>query len=329
MIRNTQGELIAMKKEILEKCIRKQMLCKEGAKLFKMHPKSFSRLKKRYEEEGESVLVPKKPGPKKFTPKNRTPERITKIVVIVAEDNLNFGPVPLADLLEEKFKIKLHPTTVWRILKREKVRYTTTYKRWREEPKLYSLDEPGEEVQMDGCYPYGRSKKLVSFDVIDDCSRWTYGRLYEREDCESAIDFVNHLREEVPFKIQRIRVDNRYGKRFREYCEGLGIEVIENEAYTPEQNGKVERFHRTLKKEFFWKYCSFNDSKEDLEYKYNQWQRYYNYKRKHGGYKMNRMTPREKIAQTMFLSLSNQKSEKVTLTLQQYRVWDKTRIMLE
>jgi len=31
---NTQGELIAIKKEILDKCIRKEMPCKEGDKLY-------------------------------------------------------------------------------------------------------------------------------------------------------------------------------------------------------------------------------------------------------------------------------------------------------
>ena len=45
----------------------------------------------------------------------------------------------------------------------------------------------------------------------------------------------------APFRIQRIRVDNRYGKKFKEYCESLGIEVVENEPYCPQQNGKIER----------------------------------------------------------------------------------------
>ncbi|MFH1822217.1 MAG: integrase core domain-containing protein [Patescibacteria group bacterium] len=172
---------------------------------------------------------------------------------------------------------------------------------------------------MDGCYPFGRSRQIVGFDAIDDCSRWVFGKLYTRETAENAIDFVKHLVKSVPFKIQRIRVDNRYGKEFREYCESIGIEVIENEPYSPEQNGKIERFHKTLKREFFWKYCSYHDSIETMQYKYNQWQNYYNTRRRHGGYGMNRMTPQQKIASTLFLSLNNiNYPQKVTLTLQQY-----------
>ena len=97
--------------------------------------------------------------------------------------------------------------------------------------------------------------------------------------------------------------------------------VIVNNPYTPKQNGKIERFHKTLKREFFWKYCSFHDSIESMQYKYNQWLSYYNTKRRHGGYGMNRMTPYQKIASTLFLSLNNiNYPQNVTLTMQQYMI---------
>jgi len=322
--RGTQEEIITMKKEILDRCIDKKLLCKEGAKILHMHPKSFSRLKWRYIREGEQALVPKKTGPKQFTPKNRTPDHIEKMVAVLATANAHLGPEPLADILLDEYDVKLHSTTVWRILKRSKIRYTREYKRWKQEPQLYSLDEPGEEIQMDGAYPYGRARKIVTFDAVDDCSRWLYGKVYTRETTDSAIDFVKHLINRVPFKIQRIRVDNRYGKRFVSFCESIGIEAVENDPYSPEQNGKVERFHGTLKRELFWRHCSCHDTTEDLQYKYTMWQNYYNTQRRHGGYKMNRMTPQEKIAYTLYLSLANnylkEYPQKVTLTLQQYKI---------
>lgn len=320
--RNTQGELIAMKKQVIEKCLNRQLRCKDGANLLQMHPKAFSRLKSRYILDGETALMPKKPGPKKFTPKNRTPEIIEQLVENLAIKHPDLGPLPLSEELFDKYNIKLNQTTVWRILKRRKIRYAKEYRRWKEKSKFYCLDTPGLELQMDGCYPFGRSRKIVGFDAIDDCSRWIYGKLYNKEDADSAIDFVKHLVNNIPFRIQRIRVDNRYGKEFREYCELIGIEVIENEPYSPQQNGKIERFHKTLKREFFWKYCSYHDTLECMQYKYNQWQNYYNTKRRHGGYGMNRMTPQEKIVSTLFLSLNNiNYPQKVTLTMQQYKIW--------
>ena len=308
-----------MKKQIIEQCLNRQMKSKDGAKLLSMHEKAFLRLKYRYQKQGQSALIPKKPGPKRLIPKNRTSEQTVEIVKQLAQKHPDLGPVPLADELCEKYSIKLNQSTVWRILKREKVRYTTEYKRWKPDPKLYCLETPGLELQMDGCYPFGRGRKIVGFDAIDDCSRWVFGKLYTREDADSAIDFVKHLIKNVPFRIQRIRVDNQYGRKFIAFCNSIGIEVIENEPYTPKQNGKIERFHKTLKREFFWKYCSFHDSIEVMQYKYTLWQNHYNTQRKHSGYGMNKMTPQLKITSTLFNSLYTiNYPQKVTLTLQQY-----------
>ena len=314
-----------MKKEIFDQCIIKQLKCKDGAQLLKMHPKAFSRLKSRYQEEGEDVLMPKKPGPKTGTPHNRTPEWTEDKVVGLASRYRSLGPIPLADELWNQYHIKLDPATIYRILKRKKVRYFRDYpKMERKEPKLYCLDLPGLELQMDGSYPYGRSRKVVAFSAIDDCSRYAWGKCYDRETADNAIKFVTELIKRVSFKIQRIRVDNRYGKVFKEYCEEmLGIEVITNDPYTPQQNGKIERFHRTLKHNFFWVYCNYADDMDTLNYKYRLWLNYYNHQRRHGGYKMNRMTPSQKIASTMLFNTSNTLiyyPQKVTGTLQQYTI---------
>jgi len=316
--RTTLEELIKMKKEILDRCIRKEMKCKEGAKILGMHEKAFSRMKRRYKEKGEEALMPKKTGPKGYKAHNRTAEEIEEEVEELARKHYDLGPVPLAEKLREEKGIRLHATTIWRILRRRKVRYRRGYKREKKKnAKLYCLGEPGEEVQVDGSYPFGRARKIVCFSAIDDCSRWAYGRIYDRETAENAIKFITELMRRVPFKIKRLRVDNRYGKKLKRYCKARGIEVITNDAYTPEQNGKVERYHRTLKNHFFWQQVKFEDDVETIEYKHQLWLHYYNEQRRHGGLGMNRMTPREKLALTSLLALSNVPSQKVTLTLQQ------------
>lgn len=314
-----------MKKEILNKCVAKEMLCKDGAKLLHLHPKSFSRLKSRYLKEGDRALVPKKTGPKNFTPKNRTPELIEELVTIVARENRSSGPVFLADKLFDDYQVKMNQSTVWRILKRKGIRYFRNYQPIEKSPpKLYCLDIPGEELQLDGSYPFGRSRKVICFSAIDDSSRFVWGKCYTRETADNAIEFVKELIRNVPFQVRRIRVDNRYGKKLKQYCElVLGIEVIENDPYSPKQNGKIERFHKTLKNNFFWRYCSYYDSLEVLNYKYWQWLKFYNYERRHGGYGMNRQTPAQKISSTLFLTtvltLTNY-PQKVTGILQQYTV---------
>lgn len=321
--RNTQGELIAMKKQILDKLIARELTRTQAANLMRMHPNAVSRLKSRYIEHGTDVIIPEKPGPKNVENiHNKTPEWVEDIICQFAIKRPYLGPTPLKEEIEERYGISLDQTTIWRILTRKKIRYTTEYKRWvKEKPKSYCLDTPGLELQLDGCYPFGRSRKIVCFDAIDDCSRYVYAKLYTKENAENAIDFIRHLIKSAPFKIQRIRVDNRYGKELEKFCDSVSIELIVNDPYQPKQNGKIERFHRTLKREFFWKYCSFHDTEDLLQYKLNMWVNHYNTKRRHGGYGMNRMTPYQKIASTLFLSLNNiNYPQNVTLTMQLYRV---------
>lgn len=313
-----------MKESILKRYIHRLIDRKETADLLYMHVNAVSRLVSRYKKEGQSVLIPKKPGPKSYTSThNKTPTHIQDIVIHLALTHRNKGPICITEQLLDEYGITLHQSTVYRILKREKIRYTHEYRRWvQRESKLYCLDKPGRELQMNGSYPFGRQKNIVSFDAIDDCSRYVAAKLYTKEDARSAIDFVQHSIPRVPFRIERIRVDNRYGKEFREFCNSLGIDIIENEPYHPEQNGKIERYHRTMKKEFFYKYVSFHDPMEEMERKYQGWLDHYNTNRRHGGYGMDRMTPKQKIASTLFYSLSNinyQNVQNVTLTMQQYK----------
>lgn len=317
--RNTQEELIAMKKGILIKCIKKEMKCYEGAKLLHMHPKSFSRLKKLFLQYGEAILVPKKPGPKNNRPPNKSSVHIEEFVCQTARLNPHSTINTIADYFTNDLKIAIHPTTVYRILKRNRIRYCREYVNI-PKPKfnLYCLETPGLELQMDACYPFGRGRNIACFDAIDDCSRWVIAKLYDRENAVNAIDFVKHLIKRAPFRIQRIRVDNRYGKELKKYCQSVGIEVITINAHRPEENGKIERFHRTLKYNFFWRYCGFHDSVEQLQYKLNQWINWYNTEKKHNGYGMNNTTPRNKLVSSMFNSLCIVPREKVTLTLQTY-----------
>ena len=313
MTRNTQGELIAMKKHVIEQTLTKEIKCKDGAILLRMHEKAFSRLRRHYKLYGIQALIPDKPGPKEGSPpRNRTPEDIESIVCDLGWRQPFKSPVDLSEQLSDEYDILLDQSTVYRILKRKNLRYHLDYTPIpKKEPILYCKEYPGEELQLDASYPFGR---------IDDCSRYVFGIMCDRDSAANAIKLVDYIIERSPFPIKRIRVDNRYGKLLKWHCEEKGIELIENDAYSPTQNGKIERYHKTQKRKFFYSQCSFDDTKETLEYKLQLWLYYYNHKRKHTGYGMNKLTPVEKIIKYMFQELGNTQPKKVTLTLQSYKV---------
>jgi len=319
--RNTQEALIAMKKEILDSCIAKRMKCKDGAKTLHLHPKSFSRLKRHYLEEGEAALVTKPSGPKNgFVAGNRTPKWLEDVVSELAQKNVFSGPMELSDMLFDERSIRLDQSTIFRILRRKRIRYCREYiAPQKQKPQLYCLETPGEELQLDACYPYGRGRQLCCFDAIDDCSRHVVGKMYTRETAANAIDFIKYLIARVPYTVKRIRIDNRSRKQISVFCKSIGIEVIVNVAHQPKQNGKIERFHRTVKNKLFWKHCHIYDDINLIDYKLQQWLVYYNEQRRHGGYGMNRLTPAQKLASSLFNSLYILPLKKVTLTMQSYK----------
>lgn len=296
-----------VKKNILDRYIRKSLSRTEVAELLHMHPNAVSRLKDNYMAHGDEVLVGKKTGPKPgFRPANRTPAELEEVISKEGAKHPEWGPKPLRDHLQEVYGVIVNQTTIWRVLSRKQIRYTTHYKRFVQEPKLYCLDTPGKVLQMDACYPFGRSRDLASFDAIDDCSRKVFGRAYDTEDDQNAMDFVTELVAHTPFPIREIKVDNRYGKDFKQYCEQiLGISIHYNDPYSPQQNGKIERYHRTLKQEFYFKHVAFTDNFDTINYKYRLWQGYYNSKRRHYGYGMDGLTPEQKLAQATLQGMAN------------------------
>jgi transposase-like protein len=98
-------------------------------------------------------------------------------------------------------------STVYRILKRRKVRYYQMYEKPKKKPKLYTLGIPGMELQVDTCYPFGRHRKFVVYDAIDDCTRIVFSKVYENANLENTKKFIKELISRMPFSIKAIRTD--------------------------------------------------------------------------------------------------------------------------
>lgn len=308
-----------LKKTIIEQAIERKMSTRQASSLLSMHPKAFLRLKGRYREEGESALWPKRPGPKPGSPEpaNKTPEGVEDLVLELSRRFPWEGPGPLADRLAGH-GFPMNQSTVWRILKRRTDKYARPARRWREDPKLYALEEPGIEVQADGCFPFGRARRLCVIDAVDDCSRFLCAEAYEAEDMESMKLFIVKLLRASPFRIRAIRLDNRFnGRELRGFCADLGVRLIFNEPGCPERNGKVERYHKTFKRECVWRTVSFHDPIETVRYKLALWVQHYNHQRRHTGLGMSGLTPAQKVA-SVYLSRTIHYPQLVTGTLQQY-----------
>ena len=129
--------------------------------------------------------------------------------------------------------------------------------------------------------------------AIDDHSRIGFADIFPNEKKESAVAFLEAAVTyfaTLGVTITRVMTDNGScyrSKAFRDACRRLTIKHIRTKPYTPQTNGKAERFIQTMLRE--WAYATeFHNSdqrKEDLP----KWQHRYNWHRPHAS--LNRQTP--------------------------------------
>ncbi len=306
-------EMTQLKIKLVKEVVEKKRKVNEVADLLEVDRKTVTRWKYAFLHEGEVGLMPKKPGPKGGAAWNRTEENLEGLVCEVARNHPFKGPEWIMDQL----LVSINQSTIYRILKRKGVRYYHDYKHKRRKKKAYCLSRPGEELQLDTCYPFGYSRKAIVYDIIDDCSRWAFARVMENKTEEATIEFLKELISRAPFTIKAIRTDQgtEFSKKVSEFLKDHGIEHRKNPPYTPQHNGKIERYHRTFKEEeaLFW---HFKAPVAQLNYRLQLWLDFYNNDKRHTGLGMDKMTPVQKIAYTL-INDSFLQSENGTLILQQ------------
>lgn len=264
----------------------------------------------RYKRFGIDGLITKKRTGSKPA-HNRTSEEIEQLVINLSHEYFTDGVETLHDRLQYEYNITLHPTTIYRILKRNNVRYTDRYihtkKRWKKQ--LYAHQTPGLELQMDTKYPFGYKEGKVIYTIIDDASRWVFAWSYSVANANNTLDFLQKVFKRAPFLIQKIRTDQ--GKEFiatkvREYLYTNNVEHRMNTPYCPEENGKIERFHRTLNDKALRYGFYPSDSLDTMQYKLNLFLHYYNYQKKHRGLGMDGKTPVQRLQELGSVNLTLQ-----------------------
>jgi len=161
---------------------------------------------------------------------------------------------------------------------------------------LYTKGFPGEEVQIDTTEPFGKIG-IILISAVDDHSRWGMADCYYHNNSENAASFVLKIVREVPFPIKAFRTDNgsEFKKHFSSLCKKLGIEIKRNPVKHPTSNGKVERLHRTIEEECFWRVQAHKENLSYGRYWLSRYLAWYNTKRRHGGYGMKGRTPQQRM----------------------------------
>jgi transposase InsO family protein len=172
----------------------------------------------------------------------------------------------------------------------------------------YERDRPGELVHMDvkklgripdggGWRAHGRGAgsitrdrgSKVGFDyvhsLVDDHSRLAYSEVLSDEKGPTCAGFlqraITYFAAHGVEKIQRLMTDNAWAYRWslREICATHSIRQKFIKPHCPWQNGKVERFNRTLQTE--WAYRQIFTTNTQRTAALDPWLEYYNNQRRH------------------------------------------------
>ena len=313
-------KLIQMKIKFIKEIINKTKTVNQVADIFSVSRQSVSKRIAKFKIEWDIWLVPKKSWPKKWKVWNKTSLHIQQIIINLALDFPFDWPLPLSSKLFDLHNIYLNQSTIYRILKRNNIRYKDRWDWKRRRKTLYVLDTPWREIQLDTSFPFWRQRAEVQYDAIDDCSRYVVSKLHSELSVRSSMEFVYNLIRYVPFQIKTIRTDQgtEFWPWFSRYLESIWIEHIRNAPYSPQHNWKVERYHRTLWR-WLWEF-NYDIDVHEYRYRLKLFVDWYNYKKKHCWLWMFNMTPIQKIAYSIIQNSFINTNFNVNLILQ-FNIW--------
>jgi transposase InsO family protein len=156
---------------------------------------------------------------------------------------------------------------------------------------LYArFERPGHKLTGDRTSSAAERRAGVGYDyahaIVDDHSRLAYAELLDDERAGTVTGFVERaLRAFAAHGIEptRLMTDNAWSytknRSLRELLRDSGIHHLTTKPRRPRTNGKVERFHQTMAREWAYglRYRSSRHRAEALPH----WLRYYNQRRPH------------------------------------------------
>ena len=220
---------------------------------FHISTRTFYKWKKRYDPHNLLTLNSRSRKPKRL--RAPTPPEIKLIIYQLRRAHPSYGPKTIQLILKRDHSIIIADSTIYRILKRRGLikPYRKRRKILRVKRKIsYTL--PGANVQIDTKHLRTSWGKIYyQFTAIDEATRIATAKVYPRARQYEACRFLRHCRRTFPFRIHQVQTDNgsEYQSGFRAECARWGIKNIYTDKDSPEQNGKVERLHKTVQDDYY------------------------------------------------------------------------------
>jgi transposase InsO family protein len=152
------------------------------------------------------------------------------------------------------------------------------------------FERPGHAVTGDRRRTAAEKRARVGYDyahaIVDDHSRLAYAELLADERAGTVTGFVERALQAFAargIEPKRLMTDNAWAytknRSLRQLLERRGIRHLTTKPHRPRTNGKVERFHQTMARE--WAYGLRYRSSRHRAAALPHWLRYYNERRPH------------------------------------------------
>jgi len=234
---------------------------------FGISPQTFYRWKRRYDPKQLETLESRSHRPRRLRRPTWTGEQV-EVVFKLREEYPRWGKDKLGVLLREQ-GIIISASMIGRILHylkgrgilREPTPHNMSAKKRARprpyavrKPKDYQVREAGDIVELDTLdirpLPGVILKHFTAHDII---SKWNVVDVRSCASSTTAAQFLDTLRQRMPFPIKAIQVDggSEFEALFEAECQRRGIRLFVLPPRSPKLNGGVERAHRTHTEEFY------------------------------------------------------------------------------
>ena len=220
---------------------------------FSIPLRTFWRWKDRYDPWNLKSLedFSKKP---KHSPVRATREN-ERAVLALKQAHPRWGREKLSFFLKQR-GIVVSGKTCERLCKKHQllVRYRTR-KRKAPKPRVdWALVRiPGDLLEMDTKYVNWNGRRVFQYTLIDVVSRWRFCAIHERQDMKTTVLFLAQARKSSIFQGKMLQTDNghEFGRMVTHYLSQHHIKHVFSHKARPQENGHVERSHRTDEEEFY------------------------------------------------------------------------------
>lgn len=286
------ARLTLRSREALVEIVRGGLGLSRAAAQFHVTPKTAAKWFRRYQQEGEAGLRDRSSRPH-HSPRATSSPRVLWVIELRRQHRPAYHIARTTGL---------SPATISRILRRVRL------SRWRDlhpSPPVvrYEHPFPGDLLHLDikGMSRFqqvswrgdGRRRgqhKHPGWEAlhvaVDDHSRLAFTRILSDQKTETTIAF---LKEAVDFfarhgiTVRALLTDNGSSYRsyrFRQVCLEMNLKHRRTRPYSPQTNGKAERFIQTALRE--WAYGIHWPDSEQRNSALAPWTHYYNFERPHG-----------------------------------------------